>query len=337
MDKEEKTSESCVVIPCPEEVVEPGGRSVVVFSIGEVPLMVEAGQVFVPTDLEVQGGRLSGFEVVFVACGTDVLLGEYEVRWSDDRARLKIVDPPSAKHVVALFTNTSPSQRKLRAQLVGYATEALEEEEVVVAEGLLDRCQRWFSEGLLAALESRGVAVPTASSNPTIEETERVLRNYALYLEKGPTLLATLRKLFAAVADVAAIPLEASRAYWDDLSGVGRGEGTEPETRLTTISVGPQPVEPESLAVIKISSRLAFRPKSLRLSSVNGTYFTITDVRVDGHSQFPSPSHIHGAMFCGPEGLPLGLDSGHDVEICVTNRDGASHVFWGVLVGEVVS
>jgi hypothetical protein len=313
----------------------PGGDVLVPVEIllGTIPSQVGT------TVIDDIGDVVERFDVVAASCGDDELLAsmpsDIVSRRGKARVRLIVKDPPRGSHVDVLVQNRSSSSATFRGTLSCYASEGLEDADTSV-EGLLDRCRRWFGNGLAAALEDR-----KARSTLADRELHNLINREEDTESRQPTqVLENIRFLFALVTSFVAIPFAAAIARWDELQEQIDEGLEEAERRLATIGVGPEILAPGERRAIKIVPQLGFRPTTLLIDPQNGHLFVVEDVRIGKNSQFLTSGSVPGVLFCSQGGLPVGLERaapGQDITVHVTNSSDKEEIFRGALVGEVDS
>jgi hypothetical protein len=337
----------------------PGRLAKIWLPINHYPL--PTGQRFVPSALWFSSNTAFNLDLMSVKCGEELLLNKllpnvFSALSAGPTLDLKIVDPPEGSVVTVLFKNPSDHVVTLGFCLLGYASRPVKvpasspTEEVPTSfpaeevparypESLLRKCQRWFSEGLLAALEGRGCRVSGGAelsdadlANLVREENERPLELEA------PRLLTTLRRFAAQAANVMAIPLQMAIQGWEDL----QNDNKHIERKIISIGVGPETLALGECRSIEVAPLATFRPLSLRIDPSNAHRFKICDFKIGKNSQFATVGTILGCFGGERDGLPLGIDTagpGQPITIVVENPSSNSQpeVFTAVLIGEVVS
>jgi hypothetical protein len=294
----------------------------------------------VPTAIVLDEEKAACFDMLSATCGGEDLLDRsalaLERRRGVARVDLRVVDPPRSNVVDVWVKNRTPSPASFNARLLcSVSKNVVVDEDDTSVHGLLDRCRRWFRDGLAAALEDRKVGIASRELDELVKNangTNRPVR---------PTILVidNFRFLFAAVAGFASIPFLAAVKGWNDLMEMqDRLRTPALAKRNATIGFGPKNIAPSAQANIKVVPQLAFRPLSLRLDSTSARHFDVEDVRVGKNSQFPVAGSIPGILFNSIDGLPVGLDAaapGQVISIHVRNTSGGHAVFQAALVGEV--
>jgi len=296
----------------------------------------------VPTAIVLDEERAACFDILSATCGDEDLLDMsergIELRRGSASVDLRVVDPPRINVVGVWVKNRTSSPASFNARLLcGVSKNVVVDEDDPSVHGLLDRCRRWFRDGLAAALEDRAAGIASRELDELVKNangTNRPVR---------PTILVidNFRFLFATVAGFASIPFLAAVKGWNDLLEMqDRLRTPAPAKRSATIGFGPENIAPSERANIKVVPQLAFRPLSLRLDPTSARHFDVEDVRVGKHSQFPVSGSIPGILFTGINGLPVGLDAaapGQDISIHVRNTTGGHAVFQAALVGEIIA
>lgn len=288
---------------------------------------VPEGEVFVPVAVELDPDCANHFEVLFASRGDEVLLaGEGSTRRVGDvdvparigrRVDLQ-VSPILEDPLLVVIRNKSSEHHMLRASLVGEAFPRAEPEPSI--EGLLERCWRWFRQGIAAAQEDLARARSGGKEGAGVADAcpEK-------YPEPAPR--GSLRRLAGLAVEYTVLPLELALARL-----VGDDDTVSQETMLV---LGRGRVPPGAAVVATVQSLVPMRLVGMRVDSRCAEYFDVEGLYVGKNSQLLTATSLPARLFA--EEMPVGTGAvaspGQEITICVHNHDPEPRDFEAVLVG----
>ena len=286
------------------------------------------GEVFVPVAVELDPDCADHFEVLFASRGDEVLLsGERSTRRVDGvdvparighRVDLQI-SPGAEGPLLVVVRNRSLDTSVLRASLVGESLPRAESASSV--EGLLEKCWRWFREGIAAAQEDLARARSGGEEGAGVvdERPERC---------PEPAPRGSLRRLAGLALEYSVLPLELALARL-----VGDDETVSQETMLV-LGCGPVPPGASARAATKVL--LPMRLVGMCVDARCAEHFDVESLRVGKNDQLLAPTPLPARLFANGE-MPVGsgevalLDQ--EISISVHNHDSEPRDFEAVLVG----
>lgn len=327
VQKEKQEGEITIAIG--PRVIPPGAVVTSRMDFDTSPIMPE-GEVFVPVAVELDLDCAAHFEVLFASRGDEVLLaGEgtiHQVEGVDVPARIGSridlqISPTLEDPLLVVIRNKSLEPRLLRAFLVGQSFPRAESEPSI--EGLLERCWRWFRQGIAAAQEdlarARSGGEEVAGVADACPETRQK------YPEPAPR--GSLRRLAGLALEYAVLPLELALAR---LAGL-----EETVSQETMLVLGRGRVPPGATVVVSAQSLVPMRLVGMRVDARCADYFDVEGLRVGKNSQLLVDTSLPARLFV--EEMPVGTGEvvlpGQEITICAHNHDPEPRDFEAVLVG----
>ena len=309
--------------------------------------------VFTPRWIELAAGSGEEFEVVDVAeettdcvpLGASLLrrepahpLGQYEL---DERAILR------GRRLLITVRNSSIEPGECWGSVVGRVVfqnkgdqsdraPAEDADPPSFARDLLEKCRRWFLEGVSAAFadhqrEHEDVE-GLVEDEPPPGRAGTWLGNEVTGTGLG--IRRALRELVVQAVAVAEIPLAAAQLYWAELLDLKTRESRG--VRQTVIPVGPVRVKAGEEVSCPVEVLCAVRPTELHVYSKSVEHFELVDVRVGKNCQMvtngaiPCTAFLHGTPghFVMEEAGP-----GRPITLRVKNTSQADLDFEAFVVG----